>query len=103
MIIIHHFIKENIKQKFNNFFSQLVRKFNIYIKISTDIELNSSSKELFNAFKNNHNIKFLGPIDAESLMKEIGDSDLIISPHGAITCIAGYYNKSIIDIFFDSL
>ena len=91
-------INDNIDQ-FNNFFSHLVRKFNIHIKISTDIELNSSSKELFNAFKNNHNIKFLGPVDAESLMKEIGDSDLIISPHGAISCIAGYYNKNIIDIF----
>ena len=84
------------QDQFNNFFSQLVRKFNIYIKISTDIELNSSSKELVNAFKNNHNIEFLGPVDAESLMKEIGDSDLIISPHGAISCIAGYYNKNII-------
>ena len=95
-------INDNIDQ-FNNFFSQLVRKFNIYIKISTDIELNGPSKELFNVFKNKHNIKFLGPVDAECLMKEIGDSDLIISPHGAISCIAGYYNKNIIDIFDRSI
>ncbi len=91
-------INDNINQ-FNEFFTQLVIKFNIYIKISTDIEFNNSSKELDNIFKNNHNIKFLGPVDAKSLMKEIGDSDLIISPHGAISCIAGYYNKDIIDIF----
>ena len=32
-------------------------------------------------------------------MKEVGCSDLIISPHGAITCIGAYYNKNIIDIF----
>ena len=91
-------IDNNIDQ-FNEFFFQLVSKFNIYIKISTDIEYNNSSNELDNIFKNNHNIKFLGPVDAKSLMKEIGDSDLIISPHGAISCIAGYYNKNIIDIF----
>ena len=91
-------IHDNIDQ-FNNFFSQLVRKYNIYIKISTDIELNNTSKELVNTFKNNNKVKFLGPVDAKSLMKEIGDSDLIISPHGAISCIAGYYNKNIIDIF----
>ncbi len=91
-------INENIDQ-FYDFFSKSVRKFNIDIKISTDIELDTSKKELFNFFKNKQNIKFLGPIDAKHLMKEIVTSDLIISPHGAISCIAGYYNKNIIDIF----
>ena len=35
----------------------------------------------------------------DDLMNEVGCSDLIISPHGAITCIGAYYNKNIIDIF----
>ena len=39
------------------------------------------------------------PITANDLIKEVGCSDLIIRPHGAITCIGAYYNKNIIDIF----
>ena len=89
---------ENI-ESFYQFFSQSVNKFNIDIRISTDIDINTSKKELGNFFNNKKNIQFLGPIDAKNLMKEIGDSDLVISPHGAISCIAGYYNKNIIDIF----
>ncbi len=91
-------VDKNMHQ-FHKLLLQLTRKFNIKIKVSTDIEFKISENNYAEIFENNKNIHFLGPISADDLMREVGRSDLIISPHGAITCIGSYYNKNIIDIF----
>ena len=91
-------IDKNIHQ-FDELFLQLTNKFNIKIRVSTDLEFKITENNYIEIFENNKNIQFLGPISADDLTKEVGCSDLIISPHGAITCIGAYYNKNIIDIF----
>ncbi len=91
-------IDKNIHQ-FDKLFLQLTDQFNIKIRVSTDLEFKITKKKYNEIFENKDNIQFLGPINADDLMKEVGCSDLVISPHGAITCIGAYYNKNIIDIF----
>ena len=91
-------IDENFNY-FHTFFVNLVKNFNMKIKISTDLGFDIKNEQILNKYKGEVDINFLGPIDANQLLKEIKKSELIISPHGAITCIAGYYNKNIIDIF----
>ncbi len=91
-------IDKNMNQ-FQKLLLQLTKKFNIKIRVSTDLEFKISENNFAKIFENNKNIQFLGSICADNLMREVGCSDLIISPHGAITCIGSYYNKNIIDIF----
>ena len=91
-------IDKNIEQ-FHKLFLKLISKHNIKIRISTDLDFKIKKNNFDYIFKQDKNIKFLGPIDADDLIREVGKSDLIISPHGAITCIGAYFNKNIIDIF----
>jgi len=91
-------IEEN-SHLFYAFFLNLVKNFNMKIKISTDLDFDIKNEKILNKYKGRVDIKFLGPINANQLISEIKNSELIISPHGAITCIAGYYDKNIIDIF----
>ena len=72
--------------------------------VSSDLE----NSEKFNGLNKNNLEKFnlinlLGSIDASELTKQIKEADLIITPHGAISCIAAYFNKDIIDIFDSNL
>ena len=91
-------IHKNILQ-FHELFLQLKNQFNMKIRVSTDLEFKITKNTFDKIFGGSENIEFLGPIDADDLIMEVVSSDLIISPHGAITCIAAYYNKNIIDIF----
>ena len=103
--VLFHYKSEifgKIDKNFNHFhafFLNLVKNLNMKIKISTDLEFDIKNKKILSMYKGEVNVKFLGPIGADQLLREIKSSELIISPHGAITCIAGYYNKNIIDIF----
>tara|TARA_B100000989_G_scaffold134072_1_gene99619 strand:- start:763 stop:1740 length:978 start_codon:yes stop_codon:yes gene_type:complete len=90
--------EENLNH-FHTFFLNLVKNFNMKIKISTDLDFDIKNEKILYKYKGEVDIKFLGPINANQLLCEIKNSELIISPHGAITCIAGYYDKNIIDIF----
>ena len=91
-------IQENY-ELFRNFFDQLVDRYDVSIKVSTDIENDKKNKKAIEYLNKGAGINFLGPINAERLLDEINKTELIISPHGAITCIAAYYDRNIIDIF----
>ncbi len=92
-------IKLNLNA-FNDYFIKLVDDYDINLKVSTDLEMEILNQDLPTKILDNHpNIEFLGPIDSDGLLQTIIESDLVISPHGAISCIAGYFNKNIIDIF----
>ena len=47
----------------------------------------------------NQNIHYLHNIDACDLFKLISLTDVTISPHGAMTVMASYLKKKVIDIF----
>ena len=91
-------LKENIFILIN-FFKEICEEHNIKINITTDIEKKVGNKDFNTSKINNDYINFLGPINSSDIVAIIAKSDLVISPHGAITCIGAYYNKNIIDIF----
>ena len=63
-------IDKNIHQ-FDELFLQLTNKFNIKIRVSTDLEFKITENNYIEIFENNKNIQFLGPISADDLMKEV--------------------------------
>ena len=103
--VIFHY-KSSIFGDFNsnihmliNFFKDICEKHNLKIYITTDIEKKIENIDLNLGDTNGKNINFLGPINSSEIIKIITKSELVIGPHGAITCIGAYYNKNIIDIF----
>ena len=54
---------------------------------------------IINKIKSNRNIHYLHNIDTSDLFKLVSLSNTVISPHGAMTVMASYLNKKVIDIF----
>lgn len=71
--------------------------FNVKIKLTGDLGENDYN----NYYKQVKNINFdyIHNIKNEHLCKLINDSDIVITPHGTISCIAAYYGKPILDFF----
>ena len=69
-------IDQNMHQ-FRILFLKLISKFNIKISISTDLDFKIKKNNFDQIFNRDKNIRFLGPIDADDLIREVGRSDLI--------------------------
>ena len=91
-------IQENL-QSILNIFLEITATSEASFSISTDLELKNSYNLIIRKIKNYEKIRFLGSVEADELINVIGGSDIVISPHGAISCIGAYYDKHIIDIF----
>ena len=109
--------KENIYEKINlsgKNFSHFLNLMggNENIIFSSDIELNSTNtffyenhrvidceKDILKNINYKRNITYLHNIDSENLFALIEKSHKIISPHGLITHMCKFYNKSSINLF----
>ena len=103
--------KINLSGKNFSYFLNLIRG-NDNIIFSSDIELSPTNTFFYenyrvidcekNILKNcnyEKNITYLHNIDSENLFALIGKSQKIISPHGLITHMCKFYNKSSINLF----
>ena len=67
----------------------------VFLQNFSNLNFNNSSDNI----NLNHNIHYLHNINTKDLFMMISLSNTVISPHGAMTIMASYFNKKIIDIF----
>lgn len=75
--------------------------FNVKIKLTGDLGENDYN----NYYKQvkNINFEYVHNIKNDHLCDLINHSDIVITPHGTISCIAAYYSKPILDFFEPSI
>ena len=80
-----------------NMIDKIAINLNVKIKLTGDLGENAYNN--YYKKEKNINIEYIHNIKNDDLCELINDADIIITPHGTISCIAAYYSKPILDFF----